>query len=265
MRSYERLRSQSTDPVWITIRHALWGRLNISGLLVPLGILLAVMRIPRTARERFALAWVVCALAGAALNLNFSDHYFVPSTAPLVFAIAVLSERQERVSLARRAVLGLVALALVARVPTIANAIRWQVADYAAEARASDSIGRLLATILPPDSRILVATYAPEIYLSSHRDAPGRYANSLGLALTSSDQQRVREREYAVNMRQADAIVTEAHQRLNPELAAIVRVHFVPICTAPASRFRIYIKRQLHVNPDCTAVDASKVDTSNAM
>jgi hypothetical protein len=218
--------------------------LRATGLLVPLVIAAGLVRRPMTGTQRFALAWLACSLAGAAVNLNFFQHYFIPSVAPLLFAIAAYAD-WARISTSRRIVLAALAAGLLLQAPAIAGAMLQGMSDERNGARLPVMVGRMLDSTLPPGRRILVYGTSDEIYLTSNRDAPGRFANTFGLTLTSADRRQSREQEYLADVGRADAIVFDGAAGPFASLDALLRAEFTPVCVGRLKTMRILVRREV--------------------
>jgi hypothetical protein len=243
MRSYEGMKSEAGGAALKAATQHLFTTLEVTALLVPLVLAIGLVRRPGTRLERFAIAWLVVTLAGAAINLNFFQHYFIASTAPLVFAVAAFSDWW-RLPMPRRVVLALLVLVLVWRAPHIATGIRDGIAGEREEARANVAAGRIVDAAIPAQSRILVYGTADGVYLTAHRDASGRFANTFGLDLTSPDQARERRQIYLADVRNADAVIL-TDLRPYPALDAVLRSDFTTICAGRVPGYTIQINRRL--------------------
>jgi hypothetical protein len=244
MRSYEGLKSQLEAGTSKGVAEHVLLTLRATGLIVPLVIAAGLVRRPMTRTQHFAIVWLACSLAGAAVNLNFFQHYFIPSAAPLVFAIAAYAD-WAGISPVRRIVLVALVVALLVQAPAIAGAMLEGMKDERNGARLPVLVGRMLDSVLPPDSRILVYGTSDEIYLTSNRDAPGRFANTFGLTLTSPDLRRAREQEYLADVRRADAVVFDGAAGAFASLDALLRAEFTPVCVGRVHAMRILLRRQV--------------------
>jgi hypothetical protein len=246
MRSYEGMKSHLDAATLAAVVQHLLATLEATALIVPLAIMAGVVRRPQTPTQRFALVWLICTLAGAAINLNFFQHYFIPSVLPLVFAIAVYAEDWSRCSPVRRIVLSAIVVGLVLRAPQIAAGMRAGITGERDEVRATVAVGRVLDIAVPKGGRILVDGTADGIYLSANRDAAGRFANTFGLTLTSPELQRERRRQYLDDVRRADAVVVNADTAVPfRELDALLRAQFTPVCPGRIPGAEIHLSRRL--------------------
>lgn len=249
MRSYEDQKWTSSAPFWIAVRGNLGETLLSTGLLIPLIVLLGVIRFPRTPRERFALAWLACALAGAAVNLNFSDHYFVPSSAPLAFAIAAFASGT-RFSPVRSVFCAVLAVGLIAYVPKMWYSMHRSFVGQRETAQDAASVSGALAAALPPRAPIMVYGADQGIYLRANRDAVGRFAFMSGIEQTPSDRREQRLREYAADVRAAAAVVADRREPVPPLIQDVLRKDFVPLRLDEPARYRhsqytIYLNRRV--------------------
>jgi hypothetical protein len=229
-------------------RHV-WGALNNTGLLVLVVFALGVLRRPANEAERVALVWLVSALLGAAISLEFSEHEFLPVVAPLAFAIVTYGEG--RFSLARSAVFAVLIVALVARGPHMLATMRDEIAQEMNEARNSIAVGRVIARTVPKNRRLLVYGYASGIYLTSKREAAGRYPNHADTAGPASIRERARRAEYLAGVRGAAAIVTTQGAAFFPGMDRFVQTQFMPPCNVGANGFRVYFRRGLAGAASC--------------
>ncbi|HTJ25727.1 MAG TPA: hypothetical protein VMA36_06125 [Candidatus Limnocylindria bacterium] len=229
----------------------LWDVLNATALLIPAVLALAVLHRPTNDRERFAVTWLVCALAGAAISLAFSQHEFLPAVAPLVFLIAAFSEGWQAPPV-RRVVTAVLVFVLSMRVPAMFATFRNAAAQEMGEARESAAVGRQLDAALPRRSRILVYGYAGGIYLSARRDAAGRFPNHADTVATGP-RERAEQAQYLAGARSADAIVASRHAVFFPSLNALVHQDFVPACRLRSAAFRVYLRRTLPAAAPCLA------------
>jgi hypothetical protein len=250
MRSYEDQKWTSSAPFWMAVRSNIGETLLSTGLLIPLVVLLAVIRVPGTPRERFALAWLACSLAGAAVNLNFSDHYFVPSLAPLAFAIAAFAS-SARFSTVRAVVCAVLAVGLSAYAPKLWYAMHRAFVGQRETAQDAASVSSALAAAIPPTAPILVYGADQGIYLRANRDAAGRFAFMSGIEQTPSDRRGPRLREYAADLHAAAAVVEDRKEPVPPLIQDVLRKDFVPLRLdgpAPYRHFQytIYLNRRVH-------------------
>jgi hypothetical protein len=247
MRSYERQKwIPHEGPLWYTVRNRLADTLMATGLLAPLLVFVGIVRLPRSPRERFGLAWLAATFAGAAVNLNFSDHYFVPALPALAFAIATFAQTV-RASLARRCLWTALALVALAYGPKTWNAMRTAYASQRATAEDAGTVARILTETLRPDAPILVYAADQGLYLRADRDAAGRFSFMVGIVQTPPERQRVRLQEYVLDVRRAGAVVVDRHAFVPQAVSAVLHSAFVPACrTHPAYQlypYEIYLAR----------------------
>lgn len=248
MRSYEGTASRLDAASAKAVVAKLVRNLEATALLIPLALAAGVVHRPANRTQRFALAWLACALAGAFVNLNVFQHYFIPSVAPLAFAIAAFVDGSGR-SLGRRAALAALIVAITAGVPVIVAAMLDGIAAERDEARLTVAVGQRLDAALPKRGRILVYGTADGIYRSANRDAVGRFANTFALTLTSADLQRRRRRAYLDDVRRADALVSTMPP--SADLEALLRTAFAPPCSIDGARIAIGRHVRLaNVTPD---------------
>ena len=254
MRNYESMKSRADAGGLKGLALHLLTTLESTALLIPVVLAIGVIRKPTTRTERFALVWLACTLAGAFVNLNLFQHYFIPSAAPLVFAIAIFWDWAS-MSQARRIVLAVLVLALIVRLPNIAAGVRDGIASDNEEARTTAAVGRTLDPALPKQSRILVVGAWNGIYLSANRDASGRFANAFGLMLTSADEQQARRAQYLDDIRRADAVVVNVGSIGRfAALDDVLRSDFTPACVGSIPRIEIYLHRRLSaLQPPCSS------------
>jgi hypothetical protein len=245
MRSYEGLKSGGGVAAFRAAGAKLFSNLEATGLIVPLVIALGVVCRPENRTERFALTWLACALAGAAINLNFFQHYFIPSVAPLVFMLAVYAD-WERLSLPRKVVLGVLVAAVLTRLPHIAATMRTAISDQRYDGRVTAEVGRIVDAALPKESPILVYGTSDGIYLTAKRQASGRFANTFGLSLTAPQLVAERHAEYLDDVRHAGAVIVDASGvGAFTQLDAVLRSEFTPICVGRLSGPTIYVNRRI--------------------
>jgi hypothetical protein len=250
MRSYEALRLNPHGSLPMTLRDQAWNTIERTFLTVPLVILAALLRRPASEPERFALLWLGSALAGAALNLNFFDHYFLPSCAALAFATAAFGEGQRPAPLRRVAIVLVIAI-LALHAPRMFQKMRLSTNQASTRMRDSAVVGQILAASLPPDATIAVYAFEPGIYLHTGRSARGRFANALGLDLTTSAQRSAREGQYLEDVAASGAFVMYPDQALSPRLAGLLRQRFVAVCPTRLSAYRLFIDRSLVAHVHC--------------
>ena len=253
MRSYESLKVHADASGFMGVALHLLATLESTALIVPAVLAIGTIRTPATRTERFALTWLACALAGAFINLNLFQHYFIPAAAPLVFAVAVFWD-WARMPLTRRVVLAVLVVALIVRLPSIATAMQDGIAAGRDEAAATAAAGRTLDAALPKQSRILVVGTFNGIYLSANRDASGRFANAFGIALAPPDQQRPRQRQYLDDARHADAVVVVNGGSVGrfAALDGLLRSDFRPVCVGSIPQIEIVLNRRLGaLQPPC--------------
>lgn len=132
--------------------------LSGSGLLI--AIALIVTRTPQSSQERFALLWVIAALAGTAATLRFYPHYFAVALAPLTLYISEvgLPPRSRRVAIA---VVGLFLMWKSTLAIAADTKHHWDRAERVA------SIAKSIPLRLQPPRYITVDEYEPGIYLAA--------------------------------------------------------------------------------------------------
>jgi hypothetical protein len=127
-----------------------------------LAFLLVVASKPLGETSRFALLWSACALAGSFIPPNFSEHYYLPSIAPLALAIASFGVTPA--AFRRRPVLALVAaVALIfAARQTVVNAdvVRADAAYVA-------TLGTWIRDSFGSGAYVYTEEYFPDIQLAS--------------------------------------------------------------------------------------------------
>ncbi|BDE04823.1 hypothetical protein WPS_00990 [Vulcanimicrobium alpinum] len=255
MRSYESMKLQADAKGFKGVVLHLLATLESTALIVPTVLAIGTIRTPATRTERFAVTWLACALAGAFINLNLFQHYFIPAAAPLVFAVAVFWD-WARMPRTRRVVLAVLVIALIVRLPSIAAAMQDGIAAGKDEAAATAAAGRTLDAALPKQSRILVVGTFNGIYLSANRDASGRFANAFGFALASPDQQRSRQTQYLDDARHADAVVVVNAGSIGrfAALDGLLRSDFRPVCVGSIPQIEISFNRRLGaLQPPCSS------------
>lgn len=249
MYGWERVRFDRTFA--IVEARKLWATLNSTGLLVPVVLALGVLRRPASDTERFALVWLVSALAGAAISLDFSEHEFLPVVAPLAFTIVTYGAA--RFSLARTVVFALLIVALTAQGTRMVATMRDAIAQEMGEARDSIAVGRVIDGSVPKNRRMLVYGYASGIYLTAKRDAAGRYPNHPDTVAPATTRERRRRAEYLAGVRGAAAIVTTREAVFFPGMDRVVRTQFLPACSVGADGFRVYFHHGLGpARPNCS-------------
>lgn len=139
-----------------------------SGAGTLIALLAAVVRKPSNERERFALAWVICALLAAAAPGKFFEHYFVPSFAPCIFAIGVFGTRVTP----RRAAFVAVALVLAWRTAVAQVAVA---GAAHADAREEQAVGERVRALAGAGAVIDVEPYGPGIFLAAGARPPDRF------------------------------------------------------------------------------------------
>ena len=141
-----------------------------SGMGVLLALLATVLRKPSDDRQRFALAWTACALLAAAVPGNFFAHYFIPSVAPCLFAVAAFGI-DLRLTL-RRAAFAAAALFFAWR--TVVWAVHADQSVHA-DAREREVVGDRLRTIAGAHAVIDVEPYEPGIFLAADAAVEDRF------------------------------------------------------------------------------------------
>jgi hypothetical protein len=233
----------------------LWNVLNNTGLLVPIVFALALVRRPASDSERVALVWLISALAGAAISLEFSEHEFLPLVAPLVFAIVTYGTGQ--VSLVRTAVFALLIVALVSRGSHMLATMRDGIGNEMSEARNTVAVGRVIDGTLAKNRRVLVYGYASGVYLAAQRDAAGRYPNHADTVAFASTPERRRRAEYLAGVRGAAAIVTTRNAAFFPGMDRLVATEFMAPCNV-ANGFRVYFRRGVGTAASCSQPETAR-------
>lgn len=255
MRSYEEQKWSTSVPMWIAARGHLADTLLRTGLLIPFVVLLALARFPRTGGERFALAWLACSLAGAAVNLNFSDHYFVPSTAPLAYALTTFASAA-RLSPVRSIFCAALAIALLSYGPKMWSMMHRSYVGQYETAHDAALAGRVLAASLPREAPILVCASDQGIYLQANRDAAGRFAFMSGIEQTPMNRRAPRLREYVEDMQRAAAVVADPAEPVPTPIAEVLRNEFVRIGREDSSAYRHY-RYAIYLNRRTAALGAT--------
>lgn len=138
--------------------------------------LLAVVRRPVTAAQRFGLWWTAASLAGAVTSLNLFAHYFLPSLPALIFATTAFAGRLPDRRPLRRGGQALLGLALLLALRTVWVVHTAAASELGAEARFERDLGRALGSTLGRERRILVENaYAPELYRAAQALPAVRY------------------------------------------------------------------------------------------
>jgi hypothetical protein len=141
-----------------------------SGMGVLLALFAAVARKPSDDRQRFALAWTACALLAAAAPGNFFAHYFIPSVAPCLFAIAAFGV-DRRVTLPRAA---FAAAALFFAWRTVVWAAHANPSVHA-DAHEREVLGDRIRTVAGAHAVIDVEPYEPGIFLAADAAVEDRF------------------------------------------------------------------------------------------
>ena len=233
----------------------LWNVLNNTGLLVLVVFALGLVRRPQNDVERTALVWLVSALAGAAISLDFSEHEFLPLVPPLAFAIVTYGAGQ--FSLVRTAVFAVLIVALVSRGAHMIAAVRDGIAQEMSEARNSVAVGRVIDAGISKNRRLLVYGYASGIYLTAQREAAGRYPNHADTVTPASARERARRAEYLAGVRAAAAIVTTGGAVFFPGMDRVVATQFMPPCSVASNAFRVYFRRGFASRASCRRTETA--------